>query len=130
MKEPDVEELTDEALKLLRVLRLAVVAQLAKLLAEEARSCKRFLQTLEEVKAEIVGQTFDGERNKLGKCLQGLDQKILDSRQYVKEYQRIRPNLHTLNESLAQLAAEPLSRTDMGEIIRGRVKYLRSQKKI
>jgi len=118
MKEPDIEELTDEALKLLRVLRLAVVAQLAKLLAEEARSCKRFLQTLEEVKAEIVGQTFDGEGNKLGKCLQGLDQKIMDSRQYVKEYQRIRPNLHTLNESLAQLAAEPLPTP---QIIRGRI---------
>ena len=65
--------------------------------------CKRFLQTLEEVNAEIDGQTFDGERNKLGKCLQGLDQKIMDCRQYVKEYQRIRSNLHTLNESLDQL---------------------------
>ncbi len=103
MKEPDTEELTDEAMKRLRVLRLAVVAKLSTLLAEEARSCKRFLPTLEEVNAEIVGQTFDSERNKLGKCLQGLDQKIMDCRQYVKEYQRIRSNLHTLDESIAQL---------------------------
>lgn len=123
-------------------------------LMKEEQSYERLLQALQDMKTEIakqirpveeqiiqanvdhLRQTFNQESRKLSKCLEEMDENILACRQYLQDYERIRSGLHGLNEKLSQLGAdaiqvpESLPSSDLGEIIRQRIDYLRSQGKI
>ena len=128
--------------------------QLPEELMREEQSYERLLQALQDMKSEIakqirpveeqiiqanvehLRQTFSQESRRLSKCLEEIDDNILACRQYLQEFERIRSSLYGLNEKLAQLGAESISipdglpTTDLGEIIRQRIEYLRSQGKI
>lgn len=120
----------------------------------EEESFERLLQALQDMKNEIakqirpveeqiiqanidhLRQTFSQESRRLNKSLEEIDDNILACRQYLQDYERIRSSLHGLNEKLTQLGAESLPvpdgllTSDVGEIVRQRVEYLRSQGKI
>ena len=128
--------------------------QMPEDLMKEEQSYERLLQALQDMKTEIakqirpveeqiiqanvdhLRQSFNQESRKLGKCLQEIDENILACRQYLQDYERIRSTLHSLNEKLSQLGAdgvqmpENLPSSDLGEIIRQRIDYLKSQDKI
>lgn len=123
-------------------------------LMKEEQSYERLLQALQDMKTEIakqirpveeqiiqanvdhLRQSFNQESRKLNKCLEDLDENILACRRYLNDYERTRSSLHGLNEKLSQLGAdgiqmpEALPSSDLGEIIRQRMDYLRSQGKI
>lgn len=123
-------------------------------LMREEQSYERLLQALVDMRNEIANQirpveeqivqtavdqirkTFEEEKNKLEDCLSGIDQKILDCRLHIEEYQRIRSHLDALNERLTHfgretlLMPEPLSSSDLGDLVRGRIDQLRSHGKI
>lgn len=88
-----------------------------------------------QANANHLKQTFEHEKNKLRKCLVGIDQKILDCRQCIEQHNAIRWYLNTLNESLSGLGTDalpipdPLPTPDLVDIITGRIEHLRSQGK-
>ena len=128
--------------------------QLPEELMREEQSYERLLQALQDMKSEIakqirpveeqviqanvehLRQTFGQESRRLSKCLEEIDDNILACRQYLQDYERIRSSLHGLNEKLTQLGAQTiqvpdgLPATDLGEIVRERIDFLRSQGKI
>ena len=128
--------------------------QLPEDLMREEQSYERLLQALQDMKNEIakqirpveeqiiqanidhLRQTFSQESRRLSKCLEEIDENILACRQYLQDYERIRSSLYALNEKLTQLGAESvqipdgLATTDLGEIVRQRIEYLRLQGKI
>ena len=128
--------------------------QLPEDLMREEQSYERLLQALQDMKSEItkqirpveeqiiqanvdhLRQTFNQETRRLSKCLEEIDDNILACRQYLQDYERIRSSLYALNEKLTQLGAESiqipdgLPTTDLGEIVRQRTDYLRTQGKI
>jgi hypothetical protein len=128
--------------------------QLPEDLMREEQSYERLLQALQDMKSEItkqirpveeqiiqanvdhLRQTFNQETRRLLKCLEEIDDNILACRQYLQDYERIRSSLYALNEKLTQLGAESiqipdgLPTTDLGEIVRQRTDYLRTQGKI
>ena len=128
--------------------------QLPEELMREEQSYERLLQALQDMKSEIakqirpveeqiiqanvehLRQTFSQESRRLSKCLEEIDDNILACRQYLQEFERIRSSLYGLNEKLTQLGAESipipdgLPTNDLGEIIRQRIEYLRTQGKI
>lgn len=123
-------------------------------LMKQEQSYERLLHALQEMKSEIVKQirpveeqiiqsslnnlrqSFEHEAQRLGKCLEEIDQKLLDCRKYLDEYDRVRSTLHTLNEQLTRLGTEPLPvadqlpTEDLGEIIKHRIEHLKSQGKM
>ena len=128
--------------------------QIPEDLMREEESFERLLQALQDMKNEIakqirpveeqiiqanvdhLRQIFNQESRRLNKSLEEIDDNILACRQYLQDYERIRSSLHGLNEKLAQLGAESLPvpdgllTSDVGEIVRQRIEYLRSQGKI
>ena len=128
--------------------------QLPEDLMREEQSYERLLQALQDMKSEIakqirpveeqiiqanvdhLRQTFSQESHRLSKCLEEIDDNILACRQYLQDYERIRSSLYGLNEKIAQLGAQSiqvpdgLPTTDLGEIVRQRIDYLRSLGKI
>lgn len=128
--------------------------QLPEDLMREEQSYERLLQALQDMKSEIakqirpveeqiiqanvdhLRQAFSQESRRLCKCLEEIDDNILACRQYLQDYDRIRSSLYGLNEKMAQLGAESLvvpdglPTSDLGEIVRLRIDYLRSQGKI
>jgi primosomal protein N'' len=128
--------------------------QLPEELMREEQSYERLLQALQDMKSEIakqirpveeqiiqanvehLRQTFSQESRRLAKCLEEIDDNILACRQYLQDYDRIRNALHALNEKMTQLGAQSiqvpdgLPTTDLGEIVRQRIDFLRSQSKI
>lgn len=128
--------------------------QLPEDLMREEQSYERLLQALQDMKSEIakqirpveeqiiqanvehLRQTFSQESRRLAKCLEEVDDHILACRQYLQDYERVRNTLHNLNEKIAQLGAQSiqvpdgLPTTDLGEIVRQRIDFLRSQGKI
>jgi chromosome segregation ATPase len=128
--------------------------QMPEDLMREEQSYERLLQALQDMRNEIakqirpveeqiiqanvdhLRQTFAQESRRLSKCLEEIDDNILACRQYLQEYERIRSSLYGLNEKLAQLGAESvqipdgLPTSDLGEIVRQRIEYLRLQGKI
>lgn len=123
-------------------------------LMKEEQSYERLLQALQDMKSEIakqirpveeqiiqasvdhLRQSFDREAQKLGQCLESIDQNILACRRFLQEYEQIRSDLHGLNEKLSQLGANSLQvpdylpTTDLGEVVKGRIEHLRNQGKI
>jgi chromosome segregation ATPase len=128
--------------------------QMPEDLMREEESFERLLQALQDMKNEIakqirpveeqiiqanvdhLRQIFTQESRRLCKCLDEIDENILACRQYLEDYERVRSSLHGLNEKLSQLGAESLPlpdglpTLDLGEIVRERIEYLRSQGKI
>ena len=128
--------------------------QLPEDLMREEQSYERLLQALQDMKCEIakqirpveeqiiqanvdhLRQTFTQETRRLSKCLEEIDDNILACRQYLQDYERIRSSLCGLDEKLIQLGAESiqipdgLPTTDLGEIVRQRIEFLRLQGKI
>ena len=128
--------------------------QIPEELMREEESFERLLQALQDMKNEIakqirpveeqiiqanvdhLRQTFAQESRRLCKCLEEIDENILACRQYLEDYERIRSNLHNLNEKISQLGADALvlpdglPTLDLGEIVRDRIEYLKSQGKV
>ena len=128
--------------------------QLPEELMREEQSYERLLQALQDMKSEIakqirpveeqiiqanvehLRQTFSQESRRLAKCLEEIDDNILACRQYLQDYERIWNSLHSLNEKITQLGAQSiqvpdgLPTTDLGDIVRQRIDFLRSQGKI
>lgn len=128
--------------------------QMPEDLMREEESFERLLQALQDMKGEIakqirpveeqiiqanvdyLRQTFTQESRRLCKCLEEIDDNILACRQFLEDYERIRSNLHNLNEKISQLGAEALvlpdglPNLDLGEIVRDRIEQLRAQGKI
>jgi chromosome segregation ATPase len=120
-------------------------------LMKQEQSYERLLHSLPEMKSEIVKQirpveeqivqsslnhlrqSFEQESHRLGKSLEEIDHKLLDCRKHLEEYDRVRSTLHSINDQLSRLGAEPLPvgdqlpTHDLGEIIRSRVEHLRAQ---
>src|SRR5688500_11997588 len=128
--------------------------QLSEDLMREEQSYERLLQALQDMKSEIakqirpveeqiiqanvdhLRQSFVQESRRLTKCLEEIDDNILACRQYLQDYERIRSGLHGLNEKISQLGADSLKvpdglpTSDLGDIVRQRIEYLRSEGKI
>jgi primosomal protein N'' len=128
--------------------------QMPEELMREEQSYERLLQALQDMKSEIakqirpveeqiiqanvehLRQTFGQESRRLSKCLEEIDDNILACRQYLQDYERIRSSLYGLNEKLTQLGAQSiqvpdgLPTTELGEIVRERIDFLKSQGKI
>lgn len=128
--------------------------QLPEELMREEQSYERLLQALQDMKSEIakqirpveeqiiqanvehLRQTFGQESRRLSKCLEEIDDNILACRQYLQDYEKIRSSLHGLNEKLTQLGAQTIQVPDglptieLGEIVRERIDFLRSQGKL
>jgi primosomal protein N'' len=128
--------------------------QMPEDLMREEESFERLLQALQDMKSEIakqirpveeqiiqanvdyLRQTFTQESRRLCKCLEEIDDNILACRQYLEDYERIRSNLHNLNEKISQLGAESLVRAVglpnmvFGVIFRERIENIRAQGKI
>jgi primosomal protein N'' len=128
--------------------------QMPEDLMREEQSYERLLQALQDMKSEIakqirpveeqiiqanvdhLRQTFSQESRKLSKCLEEIDDNIMACRQYLQDYERIRSSLHGVNEKLSQLGADSiqlpdsLPTSDLGDIVRQRIEYLRTQGKI
>ena len=128
--------------------------QLPEELMKEEQSYERLLQALQDMKNEIakqirpveeqiiqanvehLRQTFSQESRRLAKCLEEIDDNILACRQYLQDYERIRSSLHNLNDKITQLGAQSiqvpdgLPTTELGEIVRQRIDFLRSQGKV
>jgi hypothetical protein len=104
--------------------------------SEIAKQIRPVEEQIIQANVEHLRQTFSQESRRLSKCLEEIDDNILACRQYLQEFERIRSSLYGLNEKLAQLGTESipipdgLPTTDLGEIIRQRIEYLRSQGKI
>lgn len=123
-------------------------------LMREEQSYERLLQALVDMKNEIanqirpveeqivqtavdqIGRAFEEEKNKLADCLSAIDQKILDCRVHIEQYQGIRSRLENLNGRLTHFGRdtlvlpEPLPSTDLGDLVRARIDQLRSNGKI
>ena len=128
--------------------------QLPEELMKEEKSYERLLQALQDMKNEIakqirpveeqiiqanvehLRQTFSQESRRLAKCLEEIDDNILACRQYLQDYERIRTTLQGLNEKITQLGSQSiqvpdgLPTSDLGDIVRERIDFLRSQGKI
>jgi len=128
--------------------------QMPEDLMKEEQSYERLLQALQDMKSEIARQirpveeqiiqanvdhikhSFNQESRRLSKCLEEIDDNLLACRQYLQDYERIRAGLYGLNEKLSQLGADTIQVPDglptleLGEIVRQRIEYLRSQGKI
>lgn len=123
-------------------------------LMKEEQSYERLLQALLDMKNEIakrirpveeqivqanvdyLKQMFSQEKSKLGECLDAIKQKILDCRLHVEEYEQICSELNAVNSRLSRFGAEPLAMpeplptTDLGDLIIGCIRELRSQGKL
>ena len=123
-------------------------------LMNEEQSYERLLQALQDMKNEIakqirpveeqiihanrenIRQSFTQESQRLGKCLEEIDNNILACRKAMEEYERIRTGLNGLNEKLTlvgspvQQIPDGLPSHDLGEIVKNRIDHLRSQGKI
>jgi chromosome segregation ATPase len=128
--------------------------QIPEDLMREEESFERLLQALQDMKGEIakqirpveeqiiqanvdhLRQSFKHESRRLAKCLEEIDDNILACRQYLQDYERIRSGLHGLNEKISQLGAEAMQipdsipTTDLGDVVRQRIDYLRLEGKI
>ena len=86
-----------------------------------------------QARIEDLNEVFEQQNNRLGDCLDSLDQKILDCRMHIEDYKRIYTDLDALNDRLSRLGAEspPISNslpsTDIGDIIRQRIEDLKLQ---
>jgi len=104
--------------------------------SEIAKQIRPVEEQIIQANVEHLRQTFSQESRRLSKCLEEIDDNILACRQYLQDYERIRSSLYALNEKIARLGGESmevpdgLSTTDLGEIIRQRIDFLRSQGKI
>ena len=89
-----------------------------------------------QANVEYLKEVFEQQNNRLGDCLDSIDQKILDCRMHIEDYKRIYTDLDGLNDRLSRLGAEapPISNslpsTDIGDIIRQRIEHLRFQGKV
>jgi chromosome segregation ATPase len=103
---------------------------------EIAKQIRPVEEQIIQANIDHLRQTFSQESRRLSKCLEEIDDNILACRQYLQEYDRIRSSLHSLNQKITQLGAESiqvpdgLTTNDLGEIVRQRIEYLRSQGKI
>ena len=84
----------------------------------------------------IVHTLHEDETRKLGKCLEEIDDKLMNCRRSLEEYHRLRSSLHTINEKLSRLGAETLAVSedlptrDLGELIKDRIERFKFQGKI
>jgi primosomal protein N'' len=123
-------------------------------LMNEEQSYERLLQALQDMKNEIakqirpveeqiihanrehIRQSFTQESQRLGQCLEEIDNNILACRQTMQEYDRIRAGLNGLNEKLVQVGSpalqipDGLPSQDLGDIVKSRIDHLRTQGKI
>jgi primosomal protein N'' len=123
-------------------------------LMNEEQSYERLLQALQDMKNEIakqirpveeqiihanrehIRQSFTQESQRLGQCLDEIDNNILACRKAMEEYERIRNGLNGLNEKLTQVGSpvlqipDSLPSHDLGEIVKARVEHLRSEGKL
>ncbi len=89
-----------------------------------------------QANVEYLKEVFEQQNNRLGDCLDSLDQKILDCRMHIEDYKRIYTDLDALNDRLSRLGAEslPISislpSTDIGDVIRQRIEDLKLQGRI
>ncbi len=89
-----------------------------------------------QARIECLKEVFERQNNRLGDCLDSLDQKILDCRMHIEDYKRIYTDLDALNDRLSRLGAEslPISislpSTDIGDVIRQRIEDLKLQGRI
>ena len=121
---------------------------------KEEQSYERLLQALLDMKHEIakqirpveeqivqanvdyLKQMFSQKKGKLGECLDAIKQKILDCRLHMEEYEQICSELNAVNSRLSRFGAEPLAMpeplptTDLGDLIIGCIRELRSQGKL
>ena len=89
-----------------------------------------------QANVEYLKEVFEHQNNRLGDCLDAIDQKILDCRLHIEDYKRIYSDLDALNDRLSRLSAEapPISNslpsTEIGDIVRQRIEHLRFQGKL
>ncbi|HEU4340105.1 MAG TPA: hypothetical protein VFU31_00895 [Candidatus Binatia bacterium] len=78
----------------------------------------------------------ENEVRRLTKCLEEIDQKLLDCRKSLEEYQRARLALDKINEHLSRLRAkrppmtEQLPTPELQEIIKSGIEHFKSSGKI
>jgi len=123
-------------------------------LVQKEQSFERLLQALQDMKREIqtrirpleeeivqvnvknLKETYDGQKKKLGDCLNTIDQTILDCRALIEDSKKILAELTDLNEKLSHLGANPLPIKnsprdgDITDLIRQRIEHLRLQGKL
>lgn len=123
-------------------------------LMKEEQTYERLLQALRDMQVEIeervrpvaeqvVEAEIDrlrdmSERHKsaLTNCVSSIDQSILNCREHMTEYHRMRSDLDALNERLSKLGADPVAVPDLlpadnvGDLIKARIDNLAVQGKI
>ena len=91
-----------------------------------------------QANVEYLKEVFEHQNNLLGDCLNAIDQKIIDCRAHIEDYERIYSDLDALNERLSRLGAKsppifnplPSLGHDIGDILKQRIEHLRLQDKL
>ena len=84
----------------------------------------------------LVRALQEGEAQKISRCIQEIDHRLMDCRRSLEEYRRLHSTLRTINGQLSRLGAEPLAvaddlpAQDLTEIIKSRLEHFRSTGKI
>jgi hypothetical protein len=93
------------------------------------------LQQTYEIRQQL-GDVFDEERRGLDRCLNAIDERLLECSTCIGEYQRLHANLTTMRDKLVQLGGEPcdlppaLPSEPVEKIIAGRLEQLRQSGKL
>ncbi|HEX2929160.1 MAG TPA: hypothetical protein VHV54_05570 [Candidatus Binatia bacterium] len=81
----------------------------------------------------LVRALQEGEARRLSQCLEEIDHRLVNCRNSLEEYRRLRTALGTINSELSRLGAEPLSvvadevpTSDLSEIIKKRIDHFKS----
>jgi len=86
--------------------------------------------------AHLVQALQEGEALRLSQCIEQIDNRLVNCRNSLEEYRRLRVALRVINSQLSRLGAEPLSLADdmvshdFIELIRSRIDHFKSSGKL
>jgi ACT domain-containing protein len=93
-------------------------------------------EQIRRAQLECLDNAFQQQKEALVECLDGIDQQMITLSVYIEEYQHLRGSLRNVNEKIAELGGTPpvmpetIAGDSLGEVLAGRLDYLKSQGKI
>ncbi len=113
-----------------------LLSTLQQMKDEILKQIKPLEEQIVHASMEEIKKSFEYESKKLSRCLEEIDDNVIKCNECVKQCGEIRTSLHELNEKMSQFGlegipvADGLTGLDLGEVLKGRIEYLRSQEKI
>jgi ACT domain-containing protein len=93
-------------------------------------------EQIRRAQLECLDNAFQQQKEALVECLDGIDQQMITLSVYIEEYQHLHGSLRNVNEKIAELGGNPpvmpetIAGDSLGEVLAGRLDYLKSQGKI